>query len=65
LKKSEGIQMLHYTYTINIQYILLLVGDKTNIISGVLVRFENALLSAYDTMHALFASINDLAVHSH
>jgi hypothetical protein len=46
-KQSEAIQILHHAYTFNIKHILLLVGNMMDIISGVLVRFNDEILSAY------------------
>ncbi len=45
--QSEAVQILHHAFTFNIKYILLLVGNTMDIISGVLVRFDDQILSAY------------------
>jgi hypothetical protein len=39
-KQSEAIQILHHAFAYNINYILLLVGNTIDIISGVLVQFD-------------------------
>jgi hypothetical protein len=46
-KVSESIQILHHAFTFGVKHVLLLVGDQTGIISGVLVRFDDEILNDY------------------
>jgi len=45
-KVTESIQILHHAFVFGINHVLLLVGDQTGIISGVLVKFDNEILEA-------------------
>ena len=46
-KVSESIQILHHAFTFGVKHVLLLVGDQTGIISGILVRFDDEILNDY------------------